>query len=112
MNPFASSHQEHDQHSREHNVEGCHRVVLPAVIEEGEPLRELRFPDRPLRTLDVVTHTAEFEALVVNVPNSIAGQRTPVPWLADTAGVDKSRTFERELVDAILMRDLAVDEPE
>ena len=36
MNPFASSHQEHDQHSREHNVEGCHRVVRPAVIEEGE----------------------------------------------------------------------------
>src|SRR4029077_20741973 len=79
---------------------------------ECEAVWELGFPDRPLRTFDVVADTPKLERPEVCVPDAVAGGRAPIPWLPDAARVDQRGALEMEGVDAVLVRHRAVGHPE
>ena len=73
-----------------------------------EAFRKSCLSNRLLCALDVVRDASELEGLVVHIPDAVAGHWRAVSRLSDAAGVDQRRPFEREGVDAVLVRNLAV----
>src|SRR5579872_1396084 len=73
---------------------------------------EIRFADRLLGASDVVGNAAKLEGSFIHVPDSIAGHRHAIARLADAAGVDQGRAHQAEGVDAVVVRNLPVGQPE
>src|SRR5437588_9153317 len=74
--------------------------------------REIGFADGLLGASNVIGNATKLESSLIHVPDSIAGHRDAVAGLADAAGVDQGGSHEAEGVDAVVVCDLPVGQPE